>query len=64
MAVLLFTGAVTVRQDWKHNESFLIMSRGREVTDRKHRNNGVTNKTKPSERERGELSLCLWSGMR
>lgn len=28
------------------------MSRGREVIDRKHRNNRVTNKTRPSERER------------
>ena len=28
------------------------MSRGREVIDRKHRNNRVTYKTRPSERER------------
>lgn len=45
--------------------NFLIMSRGREVIERKHRNNGVTNKTRPTERETEteELTLSLWSEM-
>lgn len=58
VAALLFTGSVTVR---RNNEYVLIMSRGREVIDRKYRNNSVINKTTPSEKkiERGTDSLLV-----